>query len=148
MRVGVAKLSTIVLIAAMSGCATSGPPPAPPAPLPTAAPVSFDGNYRGTIRLTSSAGMVANSNWCDTPPAISLSVQNGAFSYVLAHPNLPQDQTGSASPTFAVTVAPDGSFDASSPNNSAEMVGRITGSQMAGQINGTGCDYAFTAERS
>jgi hypothetical protein len=141
-----AKLASSMLITAMSGCATSGPPPA--SPPPTAVPISFDGNYRGMIRLTSSSLSGGQSNWCDTPPVISLSLQNNAFSYVLAHPNVPPDSNYSLSPTFAVTVAPDGSFNAESQNGEAEMTGQITGSHMAAQINGTACGYAFTAERS
>ena len=88
MRVEIARLTNIILMIAMTGCATSGPPPA--APVPAVAPVSFDGTYQGTIRVTTSAASGAQSNWCDTPPAISLSLQNGAFSYILAHPNVPQ----------------------------------------------------------
>jgi hypothetical protein len=148
MRAQVANLLRFIPIAAISGCATAGPPPASP-PTPAVA-VSFDGNYQGTIRLTSTSSAVsgAGSNWCDTPPVISLSVQNSAFSYVLAHPNVPRDSSYSLSPTFAVTVAPGGSFHASSQNGEAEMAGHITGLHMAGQISGTGCGYAFTAERS
>jgi hypothetical protein len=100
------------------------------------------------IQLTFSAARGADSKWCDTPPVISLSVQNNAFSYVLAHPNVPQDSSYSLSPTFTVTVAPDGSFDATSVNGEAKIAGHISGSHMAGQINGTACIYAFTAERS
>jgi hypothetical protein len=72
---------------------------------------------------------------------------NNTFNYVLAHPNLPQDPKYSMSPSFTVTVAGDGSFDATSQNGEAEMVGRITGSQIAGRINGSACNYAFTATR-
>jgi hypothetical protein len=146
MRASLAPLIKIVLMAVVSGCTTSGPPPA--SPLPTAAPVSLDGNYRGTIRLTASAVSGAQANWCDTPPVISLLLQNNAFSYILAHPNLPKDSNYSLSPSFAGAVASDGSSDVTSQNGEAEMVGRITGSRMVGQINGTGCSYAFTAERS
>jgi hypothetical protein len=126
MRAGVQRLANVILVTAMGGCATSGPPPVPPPP--TAPLVSFDGNYRGSIRLTSSGVPRGQTNWCDTPPAISLSLQNNAFSYVLAHPNVPKDSTYSLSPTFAVAVAPDGSFNATSQNGEAQMVGRITGS--------------------
>jgi hypothetical protein len=147
MGAGLAKLANIILIIVISGCAASGPPPAPPPP-PMAVPVAFDGNYQGMIRLTSSSVSGAQSKWCDTPPAISLSVRNSAFGYVLTHPNVPRDANYSLSPTFAVAVAPDGSFDSTSQNGEAEMAGRITGSHMAGQINGTGCGYAFTADRS
>jgi hypothetical protein len=146
MRAGIATLANLILITAMTGCATSAPPPA--APKPAVAPVSFDGIYQGTILVTTSAAKGAQSNWCDTPPAISLSLQNGAFSYILAHPNVPQDSSYSLSPTFTVSVAPDGSFDSTSQNGEAEMIGGITGSHMEGKINGTGCAYAFTADRS
>ena len=88
MRDRVQTLASVILIAAMGGCATSGPLPSPPTP--TASPVSFDGNYRGSIKLTSSGVSGGQTNWCDTPPAISLSLQNNAFSYVLAHPNVPR----------------------------------------------------------
>jgi hypothetical protein len=146
MRDRAQRLASVILITAMGGCTTSAPPPV--APTPTAPPVSFDGIYRGSIKLTSSGVGGGQTKWCDTPPAISLSLQNSAFSYVLAHPNVPQDSTYSMSPTFAVVVAPDGSFNATSQNGEAHMVGSISGSHLAGQINGTACGYAFTAERS
>jgi hypothetical protein len=146
MPAGTKRLASVILITAIGGCATSGPPPVPPPP--TALPTSFDGNYRGSIRLTSSGVSGSQSKWCDTPPAISLTLQNGAFSYVLVHPNVPKDANYSLSPTFAVVVAPDGSFNSTSQNGEAQMVGRITGSHLAGQISGTACGYAFTAERS
>jgi hypothetical protein len=145
MRAGITKLANIILITVIGGCATSAPPPASPPPM--AVPVSFDGSYRGTIRLTSSGVSGTQSNWCDTPPAISISVQNSTLSYVLVHPNVPQDSNYSLPPTFTVPIAPDGSFDAASQNGAAEMAGRITGSDMAGQINGTACGYSFTAKR-
>jgi hypothetical protein len=146
MHARMAKLANVVLITVISGCATSAPPAATLPPM--AVPVSFDGNYRGTIQLTSSAPSETQSNWCDTPPVISLSVQNSAFPYVLLHPSLPQDSDDPLSPAFAVAIAPDGSFDTISQNGEAEMAGRVIGSDMAGQINGTNCGYAFTAKRS
>jgi hypothetical protein len=147
MRAGVERLVTTVLVAAIGGCAASSPPPAPP-PASLTSPVSFDGTYRGSIRVTSTGVPRDQTSWCDTPPAISLALQNSAFNYVLLHPNVPKDSHYSLSPTFAVAVGPDGSFNATSQNGEAQMVGRITGSQLAGQINGTACNYAFTAEKS
>ena len=146
MRAGLIGFAFLVIAA--SGCATSGPPAV--SPPPTAAPVVFDGNYRGTIQLTSSSSLVsgAQSNWCNTPPVISLALQNNAFNYVLVHPNVPQDSGYSMSPNFSVSVQPDGSFNATSRNGEANMVGRITGARMTGQINGTGCGYGFAADRS
>jgi hypothetical protein len=137
----------LAILAVIGGCARSEPPLAPPPPSLTS-PVSFDGTYRGSIRVTSSGISGGQTNWCDTPPAISLSLHNSAFNYVLLHPNVPKDSNYSLSPTFAVAVEPDGSFNATSQNGEAQMVGQITGPQLAGQINGTACNYAFTAEKS
>jgi hypothetical protein len=146
MRVGLARLGSIVIISAIGGCVTSGPPPV--SATPPASPVAFDGNYRGSIQLTSSGLSGSQSNWCDTPPAISLSLQQGAFNYILVHPNVPQDSNYSLSPTFAVAVAPDGSFTATSQNGEAQMTGQITGSHLTGRIAGTACGYAFAADKS
>ena len=147
MRARILKFFKVLSVATLSGCATAGP--STPTPPPAAAPVSFDGTYRGRIQLTSTSSEIsgAGSHWCDTPPVLSLLVQHDAFNYILAHPNVPQDSAYSLSPTFAVTLAPNGSFGASSQNGEAEMVGRITELHMAGQINGTACGYAFTADR-
>jgi hypothetical protein len=147
MRATVERLATIILLTAIGGCAASAPPAAPP-PASLTSPVSFDGTYRGSIRVTSTGVPRSQTSWCDTPPAISLSLQNSAFNYVLLHPNVPTDSHYSLSPTFAVAVAPDGSFNTTSQNGEAQMIGQITGSQLAGQINGTACNYAFTAEKS
>jgi hypothetical protein len=147
MRAGVERLATIIFVTAIGGCAASAPPPAPPPPSLTS-PVSFDGTYRGSIRVTSTGVPREQTSWCDTLPAISLALQNSAFNYVLLHPNVPKDSNYSLSPTFAVVVAADGSFNATSQNGEAQMIGRITGSQLAGQINGTACNYAFTAQKS
>jgi len=148
MGADVARFFSIILVAAISGCATAGPPPAPPPP--PAPIVSYDGHYRGTIRLTSTSRVVsgAGSNWCKTPPAISLSVQNNEFTFVLAHPNLPRDGGDSLSPTFVVPISPNGAFRAFNRNGTSEITGLITESHMAGRIRGAGCSYAFTAERS
>jgi galactokinase len=144
MRAGVA-FATVVLIAAVSGCAPSAPPAIPPPPAPA---VSFDGTYQGTIQLTVSAVKGANSNWCDTPPAITLVVQNNAFAYVLYHPNVPPGSGFSSSPSFTVNIGPDGSFDAFTQNNTAEMTGSVSGRQITGKISGVGCGYAFSAQKT
>jgi hypothetical protein len=137
-------MSAIAISVTVAACSPK-PPPAPPAP--KAAFVSFDGTYRGKMRVTSHTLGGPNSNWCDTPPAITLSVHQNAFKYVLAHPNLPPD--ADLSPTIEVTsISPDGSFDGFPTNGGPEMTGTITGSHMEGQIHGLGCTYAFTAEKS
>jgi hypothetical protein len=139
--------ATLAVLALIGACTRSEPPLAPPPPSLTS-PVSFDGTYRGSIRVTSAGISGGQTNWCDTPSAISLSLQNSTFNYVLLHPNVPKDSNYSLSPTFAVAVGPDGSFNATSQNGEAQMVGQITGSQLSGQINGTACNYAFTADKS
>jgi hypothetical protein len=147
MRAGVERLATIILVTAIGGCAASAPPPAPP-PSSLTSPVSFDGTYRGSIRVTSTGVPREQTSWCDTPPAISLALHDSTFNYVLLHPNVPKDSHYSLSPTFSVAVSSDGSFNATSQNGEAQMTGQITGSQLAGQINGTACNYAFTAQKS
>jgi hypothetical protein len=110
--------------------------------------VAFDGTYRGTIQLTASAAIGANRSWCDTPADMTLVVQNGAFAYTLAHPNVPQSQGLSRSLTFIANVEPDGSFESTTPNGQAQMTGRIAGQRVTGRISGTGCGYEFAAQKS
>jgi hypothetical protein len=137
-------MSAIAILLALGACSSAAPPPAPPTP--EAAIVSFDGTYRGRIRITSHTLGGANSNWCDTPQAISLSIQNNAFKYLLAHPNLPPDPD--LSPTIEVaSISPDGSFNGFPIDGGPEMVGSITGSHMQGEIHGLGCAYTFAAEK-
>ena len=143
MRASIAKTSSVILSMAISGCVTANQPPsAPPASPP---PVSFDGTYTGTIQLTSSSvsGNPAEANWCDTPPQMSLSIHNNTFSYHLAHPNVPQGM----SLNLNATVGPDGTINGSDVNGAAQMVGLVVASQMSGRINGSACNYAFTAQR-
>jgi len=138
-------LATILAMGACSSGDISGlPPPAPPTPK-AAASVSFDGTYRGRIQVTSTSLRGDHRNWCDTPEAMSVSIQHNAFSYVLAHPNLPPGPT--YSPTFEVSVALDGSFAGAPRNGGPQMAGRITGPHIEGEIHGLGCGYAFTAEK-
>jgi hypothetical protein len=137
-------LRTISILLALGACSSEPSPPA--SPTPKAASVSFDGTYRGRIRVSSHTLGGRNSKWCDTPQAISLSIQHNAFRYRLAHPNLPPDSD--LSPTIEVaTISPDGSFHGAPINGGPEMVGSITGSHMVGEIHGLGCNYAFDAEK-
>jgi hypothetical protein len=141
---GLPTMSAAAILHSLVACSPK-PPPAPPAP--QEAPVSFDGIYRGKILVSSHTLGGPNSNWCDTPQAISLSVRQNAFKYLLAHPNLPPDPD--LSPTIEVSsISPDGSFDGLPINGGPEMIGTITGSHMQGEIHGLGCAYTFTAEKS
>src|SRR4051812_26038266 len=145
MSAGVAKFASAALLAVIVGCATPGPEPVAP---PLVKAITFDGDYQGTIQLTSTSDMGFPRSWCDTPRNITLSPRNGNFQYVLAHPNVPKDSNYSLSPAFAVTIASDGSFKATSQNGDAQMLGRVIGSHMAGEINGSACGYEFAADRS
>jgi hypothetical protein len=143
MRASIAKTSSVILSIAISGCVTANQPPSTPPPPPPS--VSFDGTYTGTIHLTSSSvsGNPLQANWCDTPPQISLSVQNNRFTYHLTHPNVPQGM----SLNLNAIVGPDGTISGSDVNGAAQMDGLVAASQMSGHINGSACNYAFTAQR-
>jgi hypothetical protein len=140
-------MPTIATLLALGAC-SSEPPPASPTPkAASVSSVSFDGTYRGRIRVSSHNLGGPNSNWCDTPQAISLSIHDNAFKYLLAHPNLPPDPD--LSPTIEVAaISPDGSFNGFPKDGGPEMVGSITGSHMEGVIHGLECAYVFAAERS
>jgi hypothetical protein len=138
------RIPMVATLLALGAC-SSEPPKPPASPIAKAASVSFDGTYRGRIRVSSHSLGGVNSNWCDTPQAISLTIQHNAFSYLLAHPNLPLDPD--LSPTIEVaTISPDGSFNGSPKDGGPEMVGGITGLYMEGEIHGLECAYAFAAE--
>jgi hypothetical protein len=107
-----------------------------------AAPISsFDGAYRGTIRITSMADEAKGTSWCATPGQPIITVVNGQFGYTVPHPNAP----GNPSPTFQATVAQDGSFVGQS--NDGTISGRVSGTHMEGRIDGAACIYAFAADR-
>jgi hypothetical protein len=144
-RLSQRTMPTVAVLLALGACSEPSKPL--DSATSTATPVSFDGTYLGTIRVTSNSLKGAHRNWCETPLALSLSIQHNAFSYVLAHPNLPRDDP-TYSPTLEIAVALDGSFKGAPRNGGPQMVGQITGSHMEGEINGLGCGYAFTAERS
>jgi hypothetical protein len=136
-----ARLPTLISLTALA-CACSGPQPAPPPPPPAAPAVSFDGQYKGSIRITKS-----HSNWCDTSPAVSLSVQRNAFAWTLVRSNLPQGEL--YNPTFEVSIGPDGAFTVQGGNDElTSLTGRIVGTHMSGAIDGKYCGYVFSAERA
>jgi len=138
-RAATSKIFIAIFTLLINGC---GAVNQPPAAAPAAVPVfSFDGNYTGTIRLTSSSTSQnpGKANWCDTQPQIFLSVESNTFTYNLTRPRAP-------SLTFTANVAPDGTISGSAANGEATMFGLIAGGQLSGQIAGTACNYAFAAE--
>jgi hypothetical protein len=73
-------------------------------------------------------------------------VTGNALSYTLSRPNLPPEPF--YNPNFAIHIAPDGSFNGPGGDLAiASMTGRITGTHMTGQIEGTLCSYEFAADR-
>lgn len=141
-RIGLATLATGL---ALNACA----PPPPPAPPPAPA-VSYDGTYRGTLMLTGVGAGVPREG-CATNPQMVLQVSNNAFTYVQTHPNsnvtAPGMQTVSATTTYTVAIAPNGSFSGQS-EVSGTMSGTISGTHMSGMIEGIVCVYSFTADRT
>jgi hypothetical protein len=131
-----AMLSTL-----LSACAR--PPQYLTAPgSPNQPAVSFDGTYQGSIRITDSAATVPKS-WCETDRRLVLQVRSNGFTYVMTHPTVPDLPI----PSYAAYIYPDGSIQGQS-GDMGVMRGRLTGTHMEGVINGSGCDYAFTADRS
>ena len=134
------KYLALWLVASAAACSAPAPPTPPPAPAMPA--VSFDGHYTGSIRITKN-----HNNWCDTPPSISITISNNAFTWTLTRPNLPQKEL--YNPTYQVEVHPDGQFDVEGGNGDfTSLKGRITGSHMTGDIDGKYCGYVFSADRS
>lgn len=134
------RLCSMVLLLLIAGCA--GPMGTIHSDTTAPAVTSFDGAYQSTIRITDTAGEVKGNNWCDTPGQPVITVSNGQFSYAVPHPNAP----GNPTPTFQATLAQDGSF--SGQVVSGTMSGRVSGTHMAGSIDGQGCVYAFTGDRT
>ena len=133
------RCCTMVWMLMITGCAGSmGTMHADPITMPV---MSFDGAYRGTIRMTPSAGDAKGISWCQTAGQPVITVANGQFSYAVPHPNVP----GNPTPSFQATMARDGSF--SGQGNEGTISGNVHGTHMEGSIDGSGCIYAFTADR-
>lgn len=133
--------AVLAFCAALAGCNNSPPPAPPPTPAPAApaqpaGPVSFDGTYNGMKQLTRGSAMS-----CGTQDPMTIRVANNAFRYVLNQP-LAWQPTRS----FAVTVAPDGSFI--SQSGPAMMRGQISGGHMQGEIADDACGFQFEADSS
>jgi hypothetical protein len=142
-RIGLATLATGLVL---GGCT---PPPSPPPPV-SAPAVSYDGTYVGSVTLNGVGAGVPREG-CVTDPRLTLQVKNNAFTYVQTHPNsnvtAPGMATVSATTTYSVAVAPNGSFSGQS-DVSGTMTGTITGTHMSGMIEGMVCVYSFSADRS
>lgn len=142
----------------LTGCAPPLPPP-PPAPVaaPTGPAVSYDGTYRGTIKMTGTGAGVPIGG-CNTSPRFTLQVANNAFTYQQPHPNERVSATGNPSvdpkinalnnsrAVYVATIAQNGTFSGQS-QVAGTIAGSIVDGHMAGTIEGIVCVYAFTADR-
>ena len=133
------RLCPMVLLLIVAGCAGSMGTIRPDT---AAAPITaFDGSYRNTISVTSSATVAQGTSWCDTPGQPVITVANGQFSYAVPHPNMP----GNATPIFQAAMAQDGSFAGNS--NGGTISGQVRGTHIEGNIDGAGCRYTFAGDR-
>jgi len=141
----VAAMGLVLAGGGLAGCVPRAP--APPPPAPAAPALSYDGTYRGTVRL-SGLGAGVPAQGCATDPNIVLQVQNNAFTYSQPHPQAATSGPGgSATVVYAVAIAPDGSFSGQS-QVSGTMTGTVQGGHMSGTINGLECVYSFFADRA
>ncbi len=140
MRLFGLNLSVVAATAVLLGC-SPGQIAQPGSTTPAASSVSWDGTYHGTVQITG-LGSGMQQRWCETEPNMVIHVTRNAFQYAMPHPNAPDNPT----PVYSATIAPDGTFN--SQLDSGLMMGRVTGSHIAGTIKGSLCDYAFSMDRS
>ena len=74
---------TAVAMADFTATPTGDTAPSSPAPA-----VSWDGTYRGTVRITGLGSEVQRQR-CETAPQIVCRMANNAFSYAMSHTNAP-----------------------------------------------------------
>lgn len=119
-------------------------PPSQPMSSPSQPPVSFDGTYTGTVRVTGiGAGGDLVRNICNTSPKFAVTVANNAFIYAQPHPRYP----GNPVVTYSVVISPGGYVSGTSDRNGT-FDGRIVDGSLTATINGSGCFYAVSARRA
>jgi len=123
----------------LAGCMSSAQPDPPPvaAGPPLAIAKSVDGSYNGVAQLAS-----GSPDSCGTQDILSLRVRANAFQYVLQQPQVPWRP----SVTFAVSIAPDGSFVSNA--GTAYIKGQVKQGHMQGQIVGDSCAFSFEADNT
>jgi hypothetical protein len=140
-----ATYTTAVITSAMAAVIGCTPTPATQvnsaASSGSAAANSWDGTYRGSVQITG-LGSGVQQQWCETEPQIAFQVTHNAFSYAMPHPNAPNNPT----PVYSATIASDGTFRSGLATGT--MTGRITGTHIAGKIDGSVCVYSFALDRT
>jgi hypothetical protein len=129
---------------AASGCADQAPQPMPP-PMPA---ISYDGTYTGTIGVNGAAVSMKDSD-CATDPRFSVVVTDNQFSFPLPHPAAARSTPSlrqAATPVYNATIGPGGAIKGISNDTNTPLRGQVTGTRMAGQIDGLLCNYTFTAD--
>lgn len=139
MRFGPSAAACLMTVS-LAACQQAGPPPS--ATLPPLFTTVFDGTYRVAVSVAK-VGAGVDATWCQTQAPTSLKITGDQFRLALPHPNVP----GNPTPTFAVAIAPDGSFQAPSIDGTASFAGKVSGGHLQGVANMTGCEYAVSADR-
>ena len=145
-KLSAARAAAILLATGLAASACSAPPPGMAASL--SPPISFDGRYVGTVRVTGTAGGMRMRD-CEVPSRISLDVRNNQFVYAQPHPHAaaqlpePREKT---TPIYRATIGQDGTITGISDQTNATMTGRVADGRMSGEIYGLLCYYSFTAD--
>jgi hypothetical protein len=149
-RIGAAAplVGLLIGLGVAGGC--SAPVPMPHATPVVSAPVTaFDGRYRGVLQVTGAAtGLDPRS--CAPDSRLDFEVRNGRFGLTVTHPSVAAATPGLREVTtvaYDVTVAADGAVTGIADSTNTNLVGRVSGTRMTGQIYGLLCYYAFSAER-
>lgn len=111
---------------AVAGCGSRSPPPKPATP-PPPAPARIDGIYRGT-----STRFQADSPTCPHPGPVTLYVQDRRFSYHWDYHTWVDS-----------VIDPDGTVRGEAQG--ITLVGRKTGTTLAGDVTNGLCGLHFTA---
>ncbi len=130
-----ALLTTAVATALVAGCAKDQSPPMSAPIAPISGPQPVDGTYGGLMQLI--RGDVMN---CGNTNEFQLQVVNQTFTYRLTQPLSYRPAI-----VFTASIAPDGSFEATS--GAAYMRGTLKDGHIHGRISGDACGFDFNADR-
>jgi len=133
-------IALVVVGTALSGCY---PPPLSSAPeVDPTVTNAYDGTYRGTVETTFIAQM-AHPDWCQTDSQVVVQISNGILTYAQPHPGYPDAPVV----TYTATVTNDSNLSGESDKNGT-ITGQIVSMHLTATLDGLGCNYALTAERT